>query len=97
MILILEILGTEFSTPNKSGCKILFDEIENIDLIRKASRYIYSYQQDLNFKTLQNIFFCNLNVDQDLMNYIEVMSEDFDYISNIVIHTVKHINEEIMF
>ncbi len=96
-MLILEILGTEFSTPNKSGCKILFDEIENIDLIRKASRYIYSYQQDLNFKTLQNIFFCNLNVDQDLMNYIEVMSEDFDYISNIVIHTVKHINEEIMF
>lgn len=97
MILILEILRTEFSTPNKSGCKILFDEIENIDLIRKASRCIYSYQQDLNFKTLQNIFFCNLNVDQDLMNYIEVMSEDFDYISNIVIHTVKHINEEIMF
>lgn len=97
MILILEILGTEFSTPNKSGCKILFDEIENIDLIRKASKCIYSYQQDLNFKTLQNIFFCNLNVDQDLMNYIEIMSEDFDYISNIVIHTVKHINEEIMF
>lgn len=97
MILILEILGIKFSTPNKSECKILFDEIENIDLIRKASRCIYSYQQDLNFKTLQNIFFCNLNVDQDLMNYIEVMSEDFDYISNIVIHTVKHINEEIMF
>lgn len=96
-MLILEILGTEFSTPNKSGCKILFDEIKNIDLIRKASRCIYSYQQDLNFKTLQNIFFCNLSVDQDLMNYIEVMSEDFDYISNIVIHTVKHINEEIMF
>lgn len=96
-MLILEILGTEFSTPNKSGCKILFDEIGNIDLIRKASRCIYSYQQDLNFKTLQNIFFCNLNVDQDLMNYIEVMSEDFDYIFNIVIHTVKHINEEIMF
>ena len=96
-MLILEILGTEFSTPNKSRCKILFDEIENIDLIRKASRCIYSYQQDLNFKTLQNIFFCNLNADQDLMNYIEVMSEDFDYISNIVIHTVKHINEEIMF
>lgn len=96
-MLILEILGTEFSTPNKSGCKILFDEIENIDLIRKASRCIYSYQQDLNFKTLQNIFFCNLNVDQDLMNYIEVVSEDFDYISNIVIHIVKHINEEIMF
>lgn len=96
-MLILEILGTEFSIPNKSKCKILFDEIENIDLIRKASRCIYSYQQDLNFKTLQNIFFCNLNVDQDLMNYIEVMSEDFDYISNIVIHTVKHINEEIMF
>lgn len=96
-MLILEILGTEFSTPNKSGCKILFDEIENIDLIRKASRCIYSYQQDSNFKTLQNIFFCNLSVDQDLMNYIEVMSEDFDYISNIVIHTVKHINEEIMF
>lgn len=96
-MLILEILGTEFSTPNKSECKILFDEIENIDLIRKASRCIYSYQQDLDFKTLQNIFFCNLNVDQDLMNYIEVMSEDFDYISNIVIHTVKHINEEIMF
>lgn len=96
-MLILEILGTEFSTPNKSGCKILFDEIENIDLIRKASRCIYSYQQDLNFKILQNIFFCNLSVDQDLMNYIEVMSEDFDYISNIVIHTVKHINEEIMF
>lgn len=97
MILILEILGIKFSTPDKSECKILFDEIENIDLIRKASRCIYSYQQDLNFKTLQNIFFCNLNVDQDLMNYIEVMSEDFDYISNIVIHTVKHINEEIMF
>ena len=56
MMLILEILGIEFSTPNKSGCKILFDEIENIDLIRKASRCIYSYQQDLNFKTLQNIF-----------------------------------------
>lgn len=97
MILILEILGIKFSTPDKSECKILFDEIENIDLIRKASRCIYSYQQDLNFKTLQNIFFYNLNVDQDLMNYIEVMSEDFDYISNIVIHTVKHINEEIMF
>lgn len=97
MILILEILGIKFSTPDKSECKILFDEIENIDLIRKAFRCIYSYQQDLNFKTLQNIFFYNLNVDQDLMNYIEVMSEDFDYISNIVIHTVKHINEEIMF
>lgn len=97
MILILEILGLKFSTSDKSECKILFDEIENIDLIRKASRCIYSYQQDLNFKTLQNIFFCNFNVDQDLMNYIEVMSEDFDYISNIVIHTVKHINEEIMF
>lgn len=96
-MLILEILGTEFSTPNKSGCKILFDEIENIDLIRKASRYIYSYQQDLNFKTLQNVFSYDLNVDQDLMNYIEVMSEDFDHISSIVIHTIKHINEEIMF
>ena len=97
MMLILEILGTEFSTPNKSGCKILFDEIENIDLIRKASRYIYNYQQDLNFKTLQNVFSYDLNVDQDLMNYIEVMSEDFDHISSIVIHTIKHINEEIMF
>ena len=96
-MLILEILGIEFSTPNKSGCKILFDEIENIDLIRKASRYIYNYQQDLNFKTLQNVFSYNLNVDQDLMNYIEVMSEDFDHISSIVIHTIKHINEEIMF
>ena len=97
MMLILEILGIEFSTPNKSGCKILFDEIENIDLIRKASRYIYNYQQDLNFKTLQNVFSYDLNVDQDLMNYIEVMSEDFDHISSIVIHTIKHINEEIMF
>lgn len=96
-MLILEILGIKFSTPDKLECKVLFDEIENIDLIRKASRCIYSYQQDLNFKTLQNIFFCNLNVDQDLMNYIEVMSEDFDYISSVVIHTVKHINEEIMF
>lgn len=96
-MLILEILGIEFSTPNKSGCKILFDEIENIDLIRKASRYIYNYQQDLNFKTLQNVFSYDLNVDQDLMNYIEVMSEDFDHISSIVIHTIKHINEEIMF
>ena len=28
MMLILEILGIEFSTPNKSGYKILFDEIE---------------------------------------------------------------------
>ena len=97
MMLILEILGIEFSTPNKSGCKILFDEIENIDLIRKASRCIYNYQQDLNFKTLQNVFSYDLNVDQDLMNYIEVMSEDFDQISSIVIHTIKHINEEIMF
>lgn len=96
-MLILEILGIEFSTPNKSGCKILFDEIENIDLIRKASRYIYNYQQDLNFKTLQNVFSYDLNVDQDLMNYIEVMSEDFDHIFSIVIHTIKHINEEIMF
>lgn len=96
-MLILEILGIEFSTPNKSGCKILFDEIENIDLIRKASRYIYNYQQDLNFKTLQNVFSYDLNVDQDLMNYIEVMSEDFDHISSIVIHTIKHINEEIIF
>ena len=79
-MLILEILGIEFSTPNKSGCKILFDEIE-----------------DLDFKTLQNISSYDLNVDQDLMNYIKVMSEDFDHISSIVIHTIKHINEEIMF
>lgn len=96
-MLILEILGIEFSTPNKSGYKILFDEIENIDLIRKASRCIYSYQQDLDFKTLQNISSYDLNVDQDLMNYIKVMSEDFDHISTIVIYTVKHINNEVMF
>lgn len=97
MILILEILGIKFSTPNKLECKILFDEIENVDLIRKASRCIYNYQQDLNFKTLQNIFFCNFNLDQELLNYIEAMSEDLDFISSIVIHTVKHIDEEIMF
>lgn len=96
-MLILEILGIKFSTPNKSECKILFDEIENVDLIRKASRCIYNYQQDLNFKTLQNIFFCNFNLDQELLNYIETMSEDLDFISSIVIHTIKHINEEIMF
>lgn len=97
MILILEILGLKFFTSDKSECKILFDEIENVDLIRKASRCIYNYQQDLNFKTLQNIFFCNFNLDQELLNYIEAMSEGLDFISNIIIHTVKHVDEEIIF
>ena len=71
------------------------DQLENNDAYIR--NIIYSYQQDLNFKTLQNVFSYDLNVDQDLMNYIEVMSEDFDHISSIVIHTIKHINEEIMF
>lgn len=84
MLLIIEIIGT---IDSKKTTRILFDDIENLTLLRDAAAII----RFGGVKVADSIY-----SEKDLYSYIDAMIEDFEgphNIEDIKIHLVKYIQE----
>lgn len=84
MLLIIEIIGT---IDSKKTTRILFDDIENLTLLRDAAAII----RFGGVKVVDSIY-----SEEDLYSYIDAMIEDFEdphNIEDIKIHLVKYIQE----